>query len=94
MFVDDFVFTWSRNGQIYDRESILPNVVPTPDYAPLVDEEIVRIYGDSAIVNYRVRKAEDEPGARVTFSYARVGDEWKVVASHSTPIVVDDKSGD
>ncbi len=91
VFVDDFVFTWSRNGQIYDRESILPNVVPTPDYNPLVDEHIVRIYGDSAIVNYRVRKEEGEDGARVTFSYARIDGGWKVVASHSTPIVVDEE---
>jgi hypothetical protein len=87
VFVDDFVFTWSRDGQIYDREAILPNVVPTPDFAPLVDELIVRVYGDSAIVNYRVRKTPGDAGARVTFSYARIDGVWRVVASHSTPIV-------
>jgi len=88
VFVDDFVFTWSRNGQIYDRASILPNVVPTPDFAPLVDETLVRIYGDSAIVNVRVRQKPEDAGARVTFSYARIDGVWKVVASHSTPIVI------
>lgn len=87
VFVEDFVFTWSRNGQIYDRETILPNVVPTPDYDPLVDELIVRIYGDAAITNYRARKNDEDAGTRVTFSYARVDDEWKVVARHSTKIV-------
>jgi hypothetical protein len=92
VFTDDFVFTWSRNGQIYDKESILPNVVPTPDFHPLVDELLVRIHGDAAVLNFRVRKSEGEgePGARVTFSCGRVGDEWKVLASHSTPIVVDE----
>ena len=88
VFVEDFVFTWSRNGQIYDREMILPNVVPTPSYDPIVDERIVRIYGDSAVVNYRVRKNEEDAGTRVTFSYARIDGDWKVVASHSTTIVV------
>ena len=88
VFVEDFVFTWSRDGQIYDREMILPHVVPTPDYQPLVDELIVRIYGDSAVVNYRVRKKPEDVGTRVTFSYARINGEWKVVASHSTAIVV------
>ncbi len=87
VFVEDFVFAWSRNGQIYDREAILPNVVPTPDYAPLVDELIVRTYGDAAIANYRVRKNPDDAGARVTFSYVRIDGEWKVMASHSTKIV-------
>jgi hypothetical protein len=92
VFVDDFVFTWSRNGQLYDRETILPNVVPTPDFDPTVDEVIVRIYGDSAIVNYRVRKEPGDAGARVTFSYARIDGVWKVVASHSTTIVPADEA--
>ena len=83
VFVDDFVFTWSRNGQIYDREMILPNVVPTPDFDPTVDELIVRTYGDSAVVNYRVRRKPEDAGTRVTFSYAKIDGEWKVVASHS-----------
>ena len=94
VFVPDFVFTWSRNGQIYDRESILPNVVPTPDHAPLVDEEIVRIDGDTAIVNYRVRRKPEDAGARVTFSYARIDGVWKVLASHSTPIVPPNQPAD
>ncbi len=88
VFVEDFVFTWSRDGQIYNREMILPNVVPTPAFDPMVDELIVRIYGDSAVVNYRVRKKADDVGKRVTFSYARIEGEWKVMASHSTAIVV------
>ena len=37
MFVEDFVFTWSRDGQIYSREMILPNVVPTPAFDPMVE---------------------------------------------------------
>lgn len=86
VFVDDFVFTWSRDGRLYDREAILPNVVPTPDFAPLVDEEIVRIRGDAAIVCFRVRKSADDTGARVTFSCARIDGAWKVLASHGTPI--------
>lgn len=89
VFVDDFVFTWSRNGQIYDRETILPNVVPTPDHDPVADEFIVRTYGDSAVVNFRSRKDPGDAGVRVTFSYARVGGEWKVVSSHSTAIIPD-----
>jgi hypothetical protein len=93
VFVDDFVFTWSRDGQIYDRATILPNVVPTPDFAPLVDQELVRIHGDSAVVNYRVRKQPGDAGTRVTFSYARIGGVWKVVASHSTAIVVAEEDG-
>ena len=94
VFVDDFVFTWSRNGQIYDREMILPNVVPTPDFNPVVDEVIVRIYGDSAIVNFRVSKDPEAAGARVTFSCARIGGEWKVLASHSTTIVTEEEGGE
>ncbi len=88
VFVEDFVFTWSRDGQIYNREMILPNVVPTPGFDPMVDELIVRIYGDSAVANYRVRKNQGDAGTRVTFSYARIDGDWKVVASHSTTIVV------
>lgn len=87
VFVDDFVFSWSRNGQVYDRAMILPNVVPTPDFEPIVDELQVRVRGDAAIANFRVRKATDEAGARVTFSYARIDGVWKVLASHSTTIV-------
>ena len=87
VFTDDFIFTWSRNGQIYNKEMILPNVVPTPDYNPIVDEVLMRQYGDSAIVNYRVRQKEQDAGARVTFSYSRINGEWKVIATHSTPIV-------
>ncbi len=94
VFTPDFVFTWSRNGQIYDRETILPNVVPTPDYAPLVDEEIVRVHGDTAVTNYRVRKKEGDAGVRVTFSCARIDGVWKVVASHSTAIVTEDDAPD
>jgi hypothetical protein len=94
VFVDDFVFTWSRNGQIYDRETILPNVVPTPDFNPVVDEVIVRIYGDSAIVNFRVSKDPQAAGARVTFSCARIEGEWKVLASHSTKIVTEEEGGE
>lgn len=94
VFVDDFVFTWSRNGQVYDRATILPNVVPTPDFEPLVDEVIVRTYGDGAIVNYRVRKQPEDAGARVTFAYARIDGEWKVMASHSTTIVEAPESED
>ncbi|MEM7167454.1 MAG: nuclear transport factor 2 family protein [Planctomycetota bacterium] len=93
VFVADFVFTWSRDGQVYDREMILPNVVPTPDYQPIVDEIRTRIYGDSAVANYRVRRNLDDSGTRVTFAYARIGDDWKVVASHSTAIVNEVDSG-
>lgn len=87
VFVDDFVFTWSRDGNVYDRAMILPSVVPTPEHTPRVDEVVVRRYGDSAIVSFRVRREPDEPGARVTFSYARIDGVWKVLASHSTRIV-------
>ncbi len=87
VFVEDFVFTWSRDGQIYDRAKILPNVVPTPDYDPIVDELLVRIYGDAAVVNFRVRKNAEDAGARVTFSYGKIDGAWKVLASHSTTIV-------
>ena len=34
--VDDFVFTWAPDGQIYAPETIFPNVVPTPDHDPIV----------------------------------------------------------
>lgn len=87
VFTDDFIFTWSRNGRIYTREMILPNVVPTPDYQPIVDEILIRVHGDSAIVNYRVRRKEQDTGTRVTFSYSRIKGEWKVIATHSTQIV-------
>ncbi len=90
VFVDDFVFTWSRNGQIYDREAILPNVLPTPAHDPLVDELIVRTYRDSAIVNFRSRKNPEDSGVRVTFAYTRTDGGWKVMSSHSTKIVVED----
>jgi hypothetical protein len=90
VFVEDFLFTWSRDGQIYDRATILPNVVPTPDYDPLVDEILVRIHGDSAAINYRVRMKPEDTGVRVTFSCARIDDEWKVLASQSTVIVEED----
>jgi len=94
VFVEDFIFTWSRDGQIYDRATILPNVVPTPDFAPIVDELLVRTYGDSAVVNYRVRKEPEDDGVRVTFSYARIDGEWKVMASHSTAIVIEEEVDD
>lgn len=87
LFVEDFLFTWSRNGQLYDRAAILPNVVPTPTHNPLIDELQVRIYGDAGVVNFRSRADDQEPGARVTFSCARIDGEWKVMASHSTLIV-------
>jgi hypothetical protein len=94
VFVDDFVFTWSRNGQIYDREAILPNVVPTPEYDPIVDELIVRTYGDAATVTYRVRQKPEDAGARVTFSYGRIDGVWKVLASHGTKIVEPEETED
>ena len=43
VFVADFVFTWAPDGQIYAPQSIFPNVVPTPDHDPVVDEVVVRI---------------------------------------------------
>lgn len=91
LFVEDFLFTWSRNGQLYDRAAILPNVVPTPDHRPLIDEVEVRIYGDAGVVSFRSRASAGEPGARVTFSCARIGEEWKVMASHSTLIVEEEE---
>lgn len=87
VFTDDFIFTWSRNGQIYNKEMILPNVVPTPDYKPIVDEILMRQYGDSAIVNYRVRQKKEDDGTRVTFSYSKIDGEWKVISAHGAPIV-------
>ena len=90
LFVEDFLFTWSRNGQLYDRAAILPNVVPTPTHSPLIDEVQVRIYGDTGVVNFRSRSDEQEAGVRVTFSCARIDGEWTVVASHSTPIVIEE----
>lgn len=87
VFVDDFVFTWAPDGQIYSPESIFPNVVPTPDHNPDVDQIIVRIYGDAAIVNARMRQPPNEIGTRTTFSFARVEGVWKVVAYQSTQIV-------
>lgn len=89
VFTDDFLFTWSRDGQIYAPETIFPNVVPTPDLSVIVDEQLVRLHGDAAAVSFRVRKAEaaDEPGVRVTFSYVRKSGVWKVMATHSTKIV-------
>ena len=86
VFVDDFVFTWAPDGQIYAPEEIFPNVVPTPDHAPSVDELVVRIYGDAAIVNARMKQLPHEAGVRVTFSFARVESAWKVVAYQSTNI--------
>ena len=87
VFVDDFVFTWAPDGQIYSPESIFPNVVPTPDHAPTVDEVVVRTLGDAAIVNVRMRQPPNELGVRVTFSFARVDGVWKVLAYQSTQIV-------
>jgi len=87
VFVDDFVFTWAPDGQIYSPEDIFPNVVPTPDHAPSVDEVLVRIYGDAAIVNARMRQPPNEAGVRITFSFARVEGVWKVVAYQSTNII-------
>jgi hypothetical protein len=86
VFVEDFVFTWAPDGQIYSPESILPNVVPTPDHAPIVDEVLVRRYGEGAVLNARIRQQEDEPGVRVTFSFALVEGAWKVLSYQSTQI--------
>jgi hypothetical protein len=87
LFTDDFLFTWSRDGQIYAKEVILPNVVPTPDFQPVVDEYLVRNYGKAAVVSFRVRKDPSDVGVRVTFSYVKRRGVWKVMASHSTKIV-------
>ncbi|WIO74163.1 nuclear transport factor 2 family protein [Porticoccaceae bacterium LTM1] len=87
VFTDDFIFTWSRDGQNYTKEDILPNVVPTPDYNPIVDEIEMRQYGNSAIVSYRVRLKPEAAGSRATFSYCKINGEWKVISSHSTKIV-------
>ena len=87
VFVEDFVFTWAPDGQIYSPESIYPNVVPTPDHAPTIDELLVRRYGDGAVLNARIRQQDDEPGVRVTFSFALVDGVWKVLSYQSTQIV-------
>jgi peptidylprolyl isomerase len=87
VFVEDFVFTWSRDGQVWSPESIFPNVVLTPDYSPLVDEVVVRINGDAAVVNYRSRTNADDSGVRVTFSFARVDGQWKAQAYQTTAVV-------
>lgn len=87
VFTDDFIFTWSRNGQNFTKEMILPNVVPTPDFNPTVDEIEMRQYGDSAIVSFRTRQKTKDAGVRVTFSYSKINGEWKVISSHSTIIV-------
>lgn len=87
VFVGDFVFTWAPDGQIYTPEAIFPNVVPTPDHDPVVDEVVVRIYGDAAVVSARMRQPPNEAGVRVTFSFARVDDVWKVISYQSTQII-------
>ncbi len=87
VFTDDFIFTWGRNGQIYNKKVILPNVVPTPDHKPIVDEVLMRQYGNSAVVNCRVRKSEKDTGTRVTFNYSKIKGEWKVITIQGTPIV-------
>jgi hypothetical protein len=87
LFTEDFLFTWSRDGQLYSKEVILPNVVPTPDFRPLIDEYQVRAYERAAVVSFRVRKETTDPGVRVTFSYVKQRGVWKVMASHSTAIV-------
>ena len=87
VFVDDFVFTWAPDGQIYTPESIYPNVVPTPDHAPIVDEVLVRRYDGGAVLNARIRPQQDEAGVRVTFSFALVDGVWKVLSYQSTQIV-------
>lgn len=87
VFTDDFIFTWSRNGQNFTKEMILPNVVPTPDFNPIVDEVEMRQYGDSAIVSFRTRQKAKDAGVRVTFSYSKIKGKWKVTSSHSTIII-------
>ena len=86
VFTDDFIFTWSKDGHIYTKEQILPNVKPTPDYRPDISEVLIRHYGDSAIVNCRVTRNEGSM-VRITFSFARIDDEWKATAIQGTNII-------
>lgn len=94
VFTDDFLFTWSRDGRIYSRDEIVPNVVPTPDFAPLLDQYVVRLHGRAAVLSVRVRKEASDPGVRVTFSCVKRGGVWKVMATHSTTIVPGSDSDD
>ena len=86
VFVDDFVFTWSGDGGVWAPESIFPNVAPTPDLVVLIDEVVTRSYGDAALINFRQRSSEEEPGVRVTFSLVRLSGEWKAMSYQSTAI--------
>ena len=87
VFADDFLFTWSENGQVFEKPELLPNVRPTPSYNPIVDQVRVRVYERAAVANFRLRLSDDEPGTRVTFSFSYEGDCWKVIAVHSTKII-------
>lgn len=87
VFIEDMLFTWSNNGQLYSLESILPNVQPTPDFNPIVDEYRFRNFGNSAILNFRSRSSETEIGTRVTLSFVLIDGKWKVAALQSTKII-------
>lgn len=86
VFCEDFVFTWSGDGAVWSPESILPNVVPTPDHTVLIDEVVTRIRGDAAILNYRARDSERVAGVRVTFSLVHQDGDWKAMSYQSTTI--------
>ena len=90
VFTDDFVFTWSRERTDLRQGVDPPERRPDAGLPAAHGRTPVRIHGDAAVLNFRVRKSEEEPGARVTFSCGRIDGVWKVLASHSTPIVEDE----
>ena len=91
---DDFLFTGLEGG-VMTRAQILARAKSTPFKGVVieVDDQQVRVYGDTAVVTGRATftsadspKPDSRPAARYTRVWVRQGGSWKLVAEQLTRI--------
>lgn len=91
---DDFFFT-DPMGRIMTKAQILARPKSTPGKGTMmeVDDQQVRVYGDTALVTGRVTftsadspKPDSRPAARYTRVWVRQGGNWQLVAEQLTRI--------
>lgn len=91
---DDFLFTDPMGG-VMTKAQILARAKSTPGKGVVmeVDDQQVRVYGDTAVVTGRVTftsadnpKPDSRPAARYTRVWVNQGGSWKLVAEQLTRI--------
>lgn len=78
-------------GDVDPREKMIGFYVKDPSRVPpqvTIDEQTVRVFGDSAIVNLRLTLNVNGQARHLRSSYVahKEGDQWKMVSAQHTPM--------